>query len=122
LGVFGAAPDLVADRPGQLLIGDKNYYGREFDRPARRCVRLLRPAREGETHRPGARRCSSPCAKPSSRSTRPSRVSYTWSADTPQAGVLARVLRRILALTARDLAQRPHRANLSGASLVAFDH
>jgi hypothetical protein len=29
-GIFDADPDLVADRPGQTLIGDKNYYGREF--------------------------------------------------------------------------------------------
>ena len=42
---FGADPGLVADRPGQILIGDKNYYGREFEAALRDAgVRLLRPA------------------------------------------------------------------------------
>jgi hypothetical protein len=29
--MFTAAPGLVASRPGQILIGDKNYYGRDFE-------------------------------------------------------------------------------------------
>ena len=30
-GMLAAGPDLLAARPGQTLIGDKNYYGRDFE-------------------------------------------------------------------------------------------
>ena len=44
LGIFNADPGLVADRPGQVLIGDKNYYGRDFEAALDQAgVRLLRP-------------------------------------------------------------------------------
>ena len=80
LGIFDADPSLVADRPGQILIGDKNYYGRDFEAALGQAgVRLLRPARKGEPDRPGTR-LFKPCAKPSSRSTRRSRGSSTWNA------------------------------------------
>ncbi len=80
-------------RPGRrparpILIGDKNYYGREFETALDQAgVRLLRPARKGESDRAGAR-WSSPCARPSSRSTRPSKVSSTWN-DTAGTPLLA---------------------------------
>jgi hypothetical protein len=47
LGIL--ADDSLAGRPGQVIIGDKNYYGRDFERElaAARLV-LLRPARKGE--------------------------------------------------------------------------
>ena len=55
LGIFDADPSLVADRPGQILIGDKNYYGRDFEAALDQAgVRLLRPARKGEPDRAGA--------------------------------------------------------------------
>ncbi|HWO65506.1 MAG TPA: transposase, partial [Umezawaea sp.] len=31
LGIFTNDPALVADRPGQTLIGDKNYFGKDFE-------------------------------------------------------------------------------------------
>jgi AAA ATPase domain len=31
LGILEHDPGLAADRPGQLLIGDKNYYGKDFE-------------------------------------------------------------------------------------------
>jgi hypothetical protein len=31
LDMFAAEPALVRDRPGQTLLADKNYYGREFE-------------------------------------------------------------------------------------------
>ena len=50
-----AGPDLVAARPGQTLIGDKNYYGRDFEAAiAAAGIRLLRPVRKGEPARAGA--------------------------------------------------------------------
>src|SRR5690348_141461 len=56
LGIFEADPGLVADRPGQILIGDKNYYGHDFEATlAEQGLTLLRPARNGEPERPGAR-------------------------------------------------------------------
>jgi Transposase DDE domain len=56
LGMFEAEPQLAADRPGQTLIGDKNYFGRAFeDQLTGMGMRLLRPARKGESERGGAR-------------------------------------------------------------------
>src|SRR6266542_3959788 len=50
-----AGPDLVTARPGQTLIGDKNYYGAAFEAAmAGAGIRLLRPARKGEPARAGA--------------------------------------------------------------------
>jgi hypothetical protein len=49
-------PGLLAARPGQTLIGDKNYCGRDFEAAiASARVTLLRPARKGEPAPPGAR-------------------------------------------------------------------
>ncbi|MEV0967471.1 hypothetical protein AB0I59_02455 [Microtetraspora glauca] len=31
LGMLDAAPEMVAARPGQTIIADKNYYGRAFE-------------------------------------------------------------------------------------------
>jgi hypothetical protein len=54
--LLAVEPELVAARPGQVLIADKNYYGREFEAGlAEVGVRLLRPARKGEPHRTGGR-------------------------------------------------------------------
>lgn len=49
-------PTLVTDRPpGQTLIGDKNYFGREFESQlAGLNIELLRPARKGEAERAGS--------------------------------------------------------------------
>src|SRR5260370_20090869 len=47
---------LLADRSGQIIIGDKNYFGRDFEATlARAGLSLLRPARKGEPERAGAR-------------------------------------------------------------------
>lgn len=55
LDLFSAEPGLVAARPAQTLIGDKNYFGRGFENElAEQDIRLLRPARKGEPGRPGA--------------------------------------------------------------------
>jgi hypothetical protein len=52
--MFTAGPDLITARPGQTLIGDKDYYGAAFEASmAEAGIRLLRPARKGEPARPG---------------------------------------------------------------------
>jgi hypothetical protein len=49
-------PALTAGRAGQIIIGDKNYYGRDFEAAlAGAGLHLLRPARHGEPERPGTR-------------------------------------------------------------------
>ena len=61
VNLLAVEPQLVAARPGQVLIADKHYYGREFETIlAELGVRLLRPARKGEAERPG-HGCSSRC-------------------------------------------------------------
>jgi hypothetical protein len=55
LGILAADPALLAARPGQTLIADKNYFGGAFEAAlAAHRVRLLRPARKGEPERAGA--------------------------------------------------------------------
>jgi hypothetical protein len=123
LGIFGADPALVADRPGQVLIGDKNYYGREFEAALDQAgVRLLRPARKGESDRAGAR-----LFKPLRQTIESINETFKGQLDlerhgghTP-AGVLVRVLQRILALTAA-IWHNDHTGQPSKRSLIAYDH
>jgi len=77
LDLLAAEPGLVAARPAQTLIGDKNYFGRGFERElAEQDIRLLRPARKVSRNGPEPR-CSNRCGRSSSRSTRPLRASST---------------------------------------------
>jgi hypothetical protein len=80
LGILTADPTLVATRPGQTLIADKHYYGRQFEAAlaAWGCGCSARPARASP--RGAGRSCSAPCGRSSSRSTRPSRASWIWNA------------------------------------------
>lgn len=53
--MLDTAPDVVASHPRQTIIGDKNYYGREFEHDlAERHLKLLRPTRKREPERAGA--------------------------------------------------------------------
>jgi DDE family transposase len=59
--LLAVEPELVAARPGQVLIADKNYYGRQFEQVlAELGVRLLRPAARANPNGLG-RSCSSRC-------------------------------------------------------------
>lgn len=113
----------VDERPGQLLIGDKNYFGREFEAALDRAgVQLLRPSRSGEPPRVGAR-----FFKPlrqvieSINDTFKGQLDLEHHGGRTPAGVLIRVLQRILALTAaiwhNDRSHQPVKR-----SLVAYDH
>ena len=123
LGIFEADPALVHDHPGQTLIADKNYYGKAFERDlADAGVELLRPARKGEPERPGAR-----LFKPLRQTIESINQTFKAQLDlerhggrTP-AGVIVRVLQRVLALTAaiwhNDKTGQPVMR-----SLTAYDH
>ncbi|MEV7955926.1 IS982 family transposase [Streptomyces sp. NPDC058316] len=122
-GMLDAAPDVAASHPRQTITGDKNYYGRDFERDlAERHLELLRPARKGEPERAGAH-----LFKPLRQVIESINQTFKGQLDlerhggrTP-AGVIVRVLMRILALTAaiwfNDKTGQPVKR-----SLIAFDH
>ena len=123
LGMLDAAGDVTRSRPGQTVIGDKNYYGRVFERElTEREVKLLRPARKGEPERAGTH-----LFKPLRQTIESINQTFKGQLDlerhgarTP-AGVIARVLARIRALTAaiwhNDKTSQPIKR-----SLIAYDH
>jgi hypothetical protein len=123
LGIFGADPTLVAARPGQTLIADKHYYGRQFQRRlAELGVRLLRPARKGEPQPAGAY-----LFRPLRQVIESINQTFKGQLDlerhgghTP-AGVVVRVLQRILALTAA-IWHNDHTGQPTARSLLAYDH
>jgi hypothetical protein len=123
LGIFTADPTLVRERPDQTLIGDKNYFGAEFeDTLAQEGLHLLRPARKGEPERPGAR-----LFKPlrqtieSINQTLKGQLDLERHGGRTPTGVMIRVLQRILALTTaiwhNDKIGAPTKR-----SLTAYDH
>jgi DDE family transposase len=122
-GLLAAEADLVADRPGQTLIADRNYYGREFERDlAQAGVRLLRPARKGEPDRAGAR-----LFKPlrqlieSVNATLKGQLDLERHGGRTLEGVWVRVLQRVLALT--TAVWHNHTIGQSTLrSLIAYDH
>ena len=122
-GMLTAGPDLITTRPGQTLIGDKNYYGRDFEAAmAGAGITLLRPARKGEPARAGAH-----LFKPLRQIIESVNDTFKGQLDLEQhgghtpGGVVVRVLQRILALTTviwhNDTTGQP-----TLRSLVAFDH
>jgi hypothetical protein len=123
LGILDADPSLAADRPGQTLIADRHYYGRDFEADlAAQQLTLLRPARKGEQERPGAA-----LFKPLRQTIESINQTFKAQLDlerhgghTP-AGVMIRVLQRILALTAA-IWHNDHTGAPVHRSLTAYDH
>ena len=123
LGMLEAARDVTAAHPGQVIIGDKNYFGRAFEAElAERELTLLRPVRRGE-----ARRAGQNLFKPLRQVIESVNWTFKGQLDlerhggkTPE-GILARVLARVLALTAaiwhNDKTGQPVMR-----SLTAYDH
>jgi hypothetical protein len=123
LGMLEAARDVVAARPGQTVIGDKNYFGRDFEADlTEREMVLLRPVRKGEAKRAGQQ-----LLKP----LRQVIESVNWTLKgqldleqhggrTPE-GILARVLARVLALTAAIWHNDKTGQDVK-RSLIAYDH
>jgi len=123
LGIFEADPELPAWRAGQIVITDKNYFGREFEAELTDAgLELLRPARKGEKPRPGTR-----FFKPlrqvieSVNDTFKGQLNLEQHGGHTPAGVWVRVVQRVLALTAaiwhNDRTGQPIKR-----SLLAYDH
>jgi hypothetical protein len=123
LGILAADPTMAAARPGQVIIADRQYYGTAFEATlAAAQLRLLRPARHGEPERPGAR-----LFKPLRQTIESINQTFKAQLDlerhgghTP-AGVMIRVLQRILALTAA-IWHNDHTSAPVHRSLIAYDH
>lgn len=123
LDILDADPALAVERPGQVLIADRQYYGRVFERDlADAGVELLRPARKGEAERLGAA-----LFKPLRQTIESINQTFKAQLDlerhggrTP-AGVTVRVLQRILALTAA-ICHNDHTDQPVKRSLTAYDH
>ncbi|MFE2472915.1 IS982 family transposase [Streptomyces mirabilis] len=123
LDMLDAEPELVATRPGQTLIGDKNYFGRNFEHQlAGHGIRLLRPIRKGEPERPGAELFKSlRQVVESVNETFKGQLDLERHHGRTPAGVVARVMQRILTLTTaiwhNDQSGQPVLR-----SLTAYDH
>jgi hypothetical protein len=123
LDLLHTDPALTAGRAGQVLIGDKNYYGRGFESElADTGIQLLRRARKGEPERPGGQ-----FFKPLRQTvesifdTLKGQLDLERHGGHTPAGVLVRVLQRLLALTAaiwhNDRTGQPVKR-----SVLAYDH
>ncbi|PVE13645.1 IS982 family transposase [Streptomyces scopuliridis] len=121
--MLDSAPEVRASHPGQTIIGDKNYYGRDFEHDlTERHLELLRPARKGEPERAVAH-----LFKPlrqtieSINQTLKGQLDLKRHGAKSPTGVTVRVLSRILALTTaiwhNDKTGQPTKR-----SLTAYDH
>jgi hypothetical protein len=123
LGMLDTDPDLAARHPGQTIIADMQYYGRDFEHALTDGnLRLLRKARKGEPPRPG-----SELFKPlrqtieSINQTLKGQLDLERHGGRTPAGVIIRVTARILALTAaiwhNNKTHQP-----TARSLTTYDH
>lgn len=99
-GILDATPAPV--RPGQIILADKGYISQELETELNEAgITLIRPARRGEKHRPGAR-----LLKPlrqvieSINDTLKGQLDLEAHGGRTLTGVTIRVLQRLLALTA----------------------
>ena len=123
LGMLDADPNLLATHPVQTLMADKNYYDSQFEATlADAGIELLRPARKGEKPRAGQH-----LFKPlrqvieSINNTLKAQLDLERHGGRTIAGVAARVLQRILALTAA-IWHNDQRGQPTLRSLTAYDH
>ena len=123
LGMLAADPALLASRPGQTLLADKNYYGKQFETQlADAGIVLLRPARKGEKPH-GGQRFFKPLRQiiESINNTFKAQLDLERHGGRTIAGVAARVLQRVLALTAA-IWHNDHTARPILRSLTPYDH
>jgi hypothetical protein len=123
LGILAEDESLLAGRAGQVITGDKGYYGRDFEAVlAAASLTLLRPARKGEPE-PAGRQYFKPLrqAIESVNDTLKGQLDLEQHGGRTVDGVTVRVLQRILALTAaiwhNDATGQPVMR-----SLTAYDH
>ena len=122
-GILDEDPDLTRGRAGQTIIGDRHYFGRDFETTLTAAgLVLLRPARKGETERPGAR-----FFKPlrqvieSINDTLKGQLNLEHHGGRTPAGVIVRVLQPILAMTTA-IWHNDHAGQPVPRSLLAHDH
>jgi hypothetical protein len=123
LGMLEADAALVSARPGQTVIGDKNYFGRDFeDQVAASHLALLRPVRKGEAPRAGQQ-----FFKPlrqvieSVNQTLKAQLDLEGHGGRTEGGILVRILYRLLALTAA-IWHNDQTGQDVKRSLTAYDH
>ena len=116
-------PLLPAARPGQVLIADKNYYGRDFEAAlAGAGIELLRRARQGEPARAGGQ-----FFKPLRQTvesifdTLKGQLDLERHGGHTPTGVVVRVLQRLLAMTT-VIWHNDHTGQPIRRSLLAYDH
>lgn len=123
LDLLGAEPALTVHRDGQVLIADKNYYGTAFEETLHNGgLTLLRPARKNEPEHAGQK-----FFKPLRQTiesifeTTKGQLDLERHRGRTPAGVIVRILQRLLALTAtiwhNDKIDTPIKR-----SLIAYDH
>jgi len=115
--------ELVADRPGLLLIADKGFKARWFeDELVAQGIQLLRPSMRNEPSRPGEH-----LLKPvrqlieSVNDTLKGQLDLEQHGGRTFEGVATRVAQRILAMTAA-IWHNHHTGQTVTRSLIAFDH
>ena len=121
--LFEIDPALLGSRPGQVVLADKGYASAEFETfLAGHGATLIRPARKNEKPRPGTQ-----FLKPLRQLIESVNDTLKGQLDlerhggrTPQ-GVVARVLQRLLALTAA-IWHNDHSGQPILRSLIAYDH
>jgi Transposase DDE domain len=123
IGMLDADAHLVATHPRQTIIGDKHYYGRLFEQDLTdRALRLLRPARKGETERANAH-----LFKPLRQTIESINQTFKGQLDLERhggrtvEGVTIRVLAKILALTTA-IWHNDHTGQPVKRSLTTYDH
>ena len=121
--LFEIDEDLLANRPGQVILADKGYASAEFEGfLASRGAELVRPARKGEAPRAGAR-----FLKPlrqlieSVNQTLKGQLDLERHGGHTAEGVVTRVLQRLLAMTAA-IWHNHHCGQPILRSLTAYDH
>jgi len=122
--ILATTPALATARAHrQIAIGDKNFYGREFEaRIDQAGIELLRPARKGERPRPGQR-----FFKPLRQVIESVNATFKGQLDLERhggktmAGVCARIAQRVLAMTAA-IWHNDRLGLTTRRSLTAYDH
>src|SRR3954468_20227397 len=123
MAVLDHDPDLIAERPGLLIVANKGYVSAELDRwLTERGVRLLRPSYRNRTPHPGEH-----LLKPvrqlieSVNDTLKGQLDLELHGGRSIEGVGARVAQRLLAMTAAIWHNRATGQSVT-RSLIAYDH